>query len=533
MKHLKKLMALMIAVIMCIAMAVPTMAEDTKYAITVDTSNDAVEHTYKVYQIFTGTPQDGKLVDLKYGHSYAGKTETDPVPKSEIDAIGTSKDDVRAWIATTFGEGATNIGDAVATLNSTTTSYDAVPGYYLVLDTNYTATDDTKDAYSAFMIQVVDQAATFTPKKEVPEVDKQVKDETADAESGATNGWGETADHEIGETFQFKLIATIPADENLKAYDSYMVRFNDTMNDAITFEKINSVKVNNTTINAGTGDAEYASTADENQKGGAWTLTIPDIKKVPGIVLGDAPITIEVEYDAHLNEDAYVNAANGPTTNENKVTLTYSNNPDATGVGETDTTPEDKVFVFTYKNTGTKVDANNQPVAGAGFVLYKIEAANAQTIANSTEAPTGTVVPLYKNSKGYLVYDASNEDAYTGGATVANNEIITTATDGGNVFSIVGLDVGTYALYEKTVPEGYTQAKNTVFTITAEHSETQKDVPNVDLGNSTVSETITNYTGSTLPSTGGIGTTIFYVIGAVLVVGAGIVLVTRRRMSAN
>lgn len=533
MKHLKKLMALMIAVVMCIAMAVPTMAEDTKYAITVDTSKDAVPHNYDVYQIFTGTPKDGKLVDLKYGSSYTGKSGA--VPKTEIDAIGTTSDAVRAWIETTFGDGAENIGTAVATLNADNTSYDAVPGYYLVLDKSYTATDDTKDAYSAFMIQVVDKATPFTPKKNVPEVDKQVKDETDDAESGATDGWGETADYEIGETFQFKLIATIPADENLKAYKTYKVQFNDKMCDAIAFEKINSVKVNGTPIAEGTGDGQYVSSAvaSELKEGGTWTLTINDIKKVNGIVLGNAPITIEVEYDAHLNENAYVNDASGATTNENEVTLTYSNNPDATGTGNTDTTPEDKVFVFTYKNTGTKVDANNQPVAGAGFVLYKIDAADAATIADSTDTPTGTVVPLYKNSKGYLVYNATNAAAYTGGATVADNEIITTDTDGGNVFSIVGLDVGTYALYEKTVPEGYTQAKNTVFTITADHSEAQKDVPNVDLGNSTVSETIKNYTGSTLPSTGGIGTTIFYVIGAVLVVGAGIVLVTRRRMSAN
>ena len=152
----------------------PASATPTTYAITVDTSDDAVTHTYKVYQIFTGTPSDGKLTAIKYGSSYAGKTAGADVPKAELDAIGTTSDSVRTWIANTFGNGAANVGPEVATLNDTTTSYDAVPGYYLVLDTEYTATDATADAYSAFMIQVVDKATEFTPKKEVPSVDKEV-----------------------------------------------------------------------------------------------------------------------------------------------------------------------------------------------------------------------------------------------------------------------------------------------------------------------------------------------------------------------
>ena len=527
-----KMMALLLAMVMVLSMSISAFAADTDpttdptatdsatpttYAITVDTSDDAVTHTYKVYQIFTGTPSDGKLTDIKYGSSYAGKTAGNPVPKTELDAIGTTSDSVRTWIATTFENGAENVGNEVAILNATTTSYDAVPGYYLVLDTAYTATATTADAYSAFMIQVVDEATKFTPKKEVPSVDKEVKDEADDAEAGSADGWGETADHEIGETFQFKLTATIPADANLKAYKTYAVQFNDTMSAGVTFEKINTVKVNGTAIDA----SAYTSTATAGQAGGSWTLSIADIKKISGVQLGVAPVTIEVEYDAHLNTAAAVNTASGTTTNKNTVTLTYSNNPDATGTGDTDTTPPDDVWVFTYGNNGTKEDANGNKLAGAGFELY----AGSTT---GTDKPSGTAISLYKVGNDYYKYDSTKTDYPTGGEVVT--EMVTT-TDG--VFNIKGLDVGTYTLYEKTVPTGYVQSTNTVFKIGATHAETS-GAGNVTLtDDSSTSETIVNRTGATLPSTGGIGTTIFYILGAILVLGAGIVLVTRRRMSAN
>lgn len=531
MKKMKKIMALVIATVMVVAMGMSAFADDTPatpttHRISVNISNDKVTHTYKVYQIFTGTPSGAELVDLKYGSSYAGKTTGNSVAKSEIDAIGTTPDAVRTWITTTFGEGAENVGTEVATLNATTTYYDAVPGYYLVLDTAYTATEPTHDAYSAFMIKVVDEPTTFTPKKSVPSVDKQVSDNNDGVATGDNNGFGETADHKIGETFQFKLTATIPAGD-YTAYDTYKAIFNDTMSVGITFENIVSTTIGGTSV---TGTLNGIANNDKGAK--TWTITFDNLTQVAGKNLTE-DLVIEVIYNAHLNEDAVVNTASGLTTNKNTVSLTYSNNPDATGTGETDTTPEDDVWVFTYGNTGTKVDANNEPVVGAGFVLYKINADDAVTTADSTSVPEGTVVPLYKNDNGYFVYDSTKTEAYTGGAAVKDNEIVTTA-DGGNVFAIKGLDAGTYALYEKTVPNGYVRAKNTVFKISATHEENSSNVGEVTLSqDSSTSEDIINYTGTTLPETGGIGTTIFYVLGAILVLGAGIVLVTRRRMSVE
>ena len=132
-----KMMALVIAMVMVLSMSIAVFADGetpaeggetpaatTTYAITVDTSDDAVTHTYKVYQIFTGTPSDGKLTAIKYGSSYAGKTAGAAVPKTELDAIGTTSDSVRTWIANTFGNGiataskVTTYGNISGTLTS-------------------------------------------------------------------------------------------------------------------------------------------------------------------------------------------------------------------------------------------------------------------------------------------------------------------------------------------------------------------------------------------------------------------------------
>jgi len=528
MKLLKKLMVVLVVILMVMSLTSRVYAEGendetnnaenpTTYNITVDTTKDKYTHTYKVYQIFTGTPSEGKLVDVKYGTSYSGKTPGSPVPKAELDAIGETSENVRTWIAANFTGDSSKLGAEVGTLNATTTSYAAVPGYYLVLDTAYTTDNTDNDAYSAFMIQVVNKNTKFTPKKEVPSVDKQVIDETADAEQGSTGGWGETADHEIGETFQFKLIATIPADANLKAYDTYMIRFNDTMSNGVTFEKINTVKVNETAVT----ETEYSSTATAGQAGGSWTLTISDVKSIAGDDFGTKAIKIEVEYDAHLNTAAKVNTASGETSNKNTVSLTYSNNPDATGIGDTDTTPTDDVWVFTYGNNGTKEDANGNKLNGAGFALYSGS-------TEGTDKPEGTPISLYKVGNDYYKYDSSKTDYPSGGEVVT---VMLTTTEG--VFNIKGLDVGTYTLYEETVPTGFVRSTNTVFTIGASHVETEGKGEVTLTEDSSTSETIVNLTGATLPSTGGIGTTIFHIAGAALVLGAGILLISKKRMNNN
>ena len=354
---------------------------------------------------------------------------------------------------------------------------------------------------------------TVNPKSEVPSVDKQVQDEIADAEEGAVDGWGETADHAINESFKFKLIATVPNDKNMDAYTHYQMIFKDTMSAGITFEKIDSVTVfdANGTSHKLTADQYSVNGVREGDAGAEWSLTIADLMKLNLGITSPKNVKVEVVYSAHLNENAVVN--NTKPNNKNKVGLDYSNNPKWNGEGTPDkgNTPEDTVFVFTYEIDNTKVDGTNRDtkLAGAEFELRK------------------------GSENGDKVNFALNNGVYT--PNEEGNATLTSAETTGK-FNIKGLDVGTYYLVETKAPEGYSICKPIKVEITATHAENEAGteanatikVNNVEDGTAV---TVENFKQSILPSTGGIGTTIFYVIGGILMVGAGVILVSRRRRS--
>lgn len=189
-----------------------------------------------------------------------------------------------------------------------------------------------------------------------------------------------------------------------------------------------------------------------------------------------------------------------------KITITYSakvtsdalstdpaNNTATLGYGNSHTTTSDKVNVYNAKFTVTKSDGEGNPLAGAGFVIHDADG------------------NYYLLKNGEVSWIESSDDAteYTSSAT-------------GEVQAFTGLKDGTYTLVEKTVPSGYNKAANLTFTIEGE----DYTVTNLEK-----SATVVNNAGAELPSTGGMGTTIFYIVGAILVLGAGVVLVSRKRMA--
>ena len=360
---------------------------------------------------------------------------------------------------------------------------------------------------------------TVTPKSAEPTVDKQVYDNNDGVQVGDNNGWGETADHMINKTFQFKLTATLATDVDYAQYPEYKVIFTDTMSKGITYESIDSIEVDGIPVQLG---EDIRTTAVEglktegNQESVTWTITFDDLKKIDGVNLVDGAV-IEVIYNAHLNDEALVNNESGTTTNKNGVYLQYSNNPNASGeedVEELGKTSTDYVWVFTYDVENTKYSDKVDPaniLAGAGFTLYDGE----------------TAIQLYEKDGEFFVYDADNAPA---GVEVLTE--ITSQKDG--TFNINGLDAGTYTLKETTVPTGYNKCEDITIVISATHSEDE------DANSATTTLTkatkgmhndIVNKNGTTLPETGGIGTTMFYVIGAILVVGAAVVMITKKRMS--
>lgn len=510
MKRVKRVLALLAAFALVLAMAVPAFADEATYQLKVKASGE--NHTYKVYQIFTGemsTNEAGAKVlsNVKWGKNgtekIGGAVEAGTLTALES---ATGSDTQKLAVIKNY----VNLNtDVFATLDSANSYAANVPaGYYLVKDEDNTL-NGKDEAYTTFLVNVVGENVELTPKSAKPSVDKFVQDEAADRDihSNDSDGWGKTADHAINESFKFKLTATLPQDVDFGAYSTYKVKFTDTMSAGVTFESIDSVTVNGQNV---TG---YECTATAGQAGGKWTLTINDIKSISGVNF-DNGAEIVVVYKAHLNEKADVNHEDGETTNENKVYLEYSNNPNASGSEELGKTPEENVWVFTYRVNNTKVTGKNEyvPLAGAGFRLY-------------TDAECSHEVAL--------IYDGTLSAYRPTKADETGAEMKSAEKTG--KFDIVGLDAGVYYMRETTTPTGYNTCNDVPIVIKASHEKTESGGNKVTFTNSgenasTLTNIIVNNAGTTLPSTGGMGTTVFYVVGGGLMAVAVVLLVTKKRM---
>ena len=229
---------------------------------------------------------------------------------------------------------------------------------------------------------------------------------------------------------------------------------------------------------------------------------------------------IVVEYTCTLNSNAVI----GSNGNPNTVYLTYSNNPNHDGGGETGHTPKDTVIVFTYKVTANKVDESNEALPGAAFTLYK-------NYKGTDPLPTGkTAVTEIKYNNNKNSYSIADDDKWV--------VVDTTEAGTATTFSFERIDDGDYLLVETTTPNGYNAVEPMKFTVTATHTEGEtpeltelkggdKFTGDLESGNLTTS--VENKQGTTLPETGGIGTTMFYIIGSAMVLGAGIILTSKMR----
>ena len=507
MKHIKKLASLLLVLVMVFALATTAFAEETTYSITIN--NSAKDHTYEAYQIFTGDLSGTTLSNIVWGSgvSEAGQTALGDAAakaetlKTEADAKAFAKA-VAPYLTTAAGS-ANTVTDGKYVIS------DLAAGYYLVKDQNGSLTGDN-DSYTEYIIQVVGNV-TATPKSDVPEVQKKVKDINDSTDTTKTD-WQDSADYDIGDSIPFQLKATLA--DNVSSYTTYKVVFHDTLSKGLTYNNDAKVYIDGTETNG------FTVTATVNADG-TTTLTV-SCDDVKALGAGNSSV-ITVEYTAKLNENAVLGSAGNP----NKVYLEYSNNPNKSEAGnnETGNTPEDTVIVFTYKTIINKVDSENKPLTGAAFKLEK----------------------LIKGKDGAA-------DTWT---TVKEFTVDETTTS----FTFSGLDDGQYKLTETKTPAGYNTIDPIYFVIEATHDATA-DTPaltvlkayltdengnkktevkdgesvNIDLGTvdltaGSITTTVVNKSGSELPSTGGIGTTIFYVLGGVLVLAAVVLLVTKKRMS--
>lgn len=533
-KVIKKLLAALLAVAMLCAMAIPAFAENSEGDV------DS-HHTYSAFQIFKGDVEGNNIKDFKisnvdWGSNIINNSDDFLNKLREADHIGPlftnakSAQEVLAVISQWHDSDDDSIAFArfvchylysndanptyvVRAGSNALTIPEAKAGYYLFVDTTDFSKDDSYHSYNSFLLMVTkgNWNVPITPKAEKPTVEKKVYD---NPDGTSTGGFGSSADHAINEKFQFQLTATLPDSTNraYDYYDKYSVIFHDTLSDGITYDKDDEldsvvIKSNGNTYNITDSSKYTIDTTDlESQNSFVVNIDVKACAKDAGFDLNDGA-TITVTYTAHLNDKAYVNTAGGSTSNINKVYLTYSNNPkDESSIGKTpESTP---VYVYTYQLNNTKhQDTEKGPaLEGACFRLYSDEACTDQS-----------EVQLYqKDGFYYPIKD------------VLGKEAVEMKSAANGTFNVKGLDAGTYYLKEITPPDGYSACKVIPVTIKADHSRNDQ----VNLEGSNLTNDIVNIKagGITLPSTGGIGTTLFYVVGGGLMVAAIVLLVTKKRM---
>lgn len=517
MTKMRRFAAIAAAAAMTACMAMPMSAMFTASAATINVTTDgatASTSTFEAYKLLGATDGgDGKYaytVNEDYKtilQAATGATEDSAI----IAAIsGYTAEQMRTFADTVYKaiQAAGMEYDATGTGSITTDTQ----GYYLVAETAL-ADANTAGTMSLVMVDTLGKDnVTITTKTESPSFQKKLKD--ANDTEGTETGWQDSADYDIGDKVPFQLKATLPAD--YANYKEYKLVFHDCLQDGVLSYDADSAKVSHKGTGAVAITPVTSTTCGASSTNGDdcdLEFTVDVKTAFPDAVAGD---TIEIEYTATLGEGA----KHGSAGNWNAAYLEYSNNPyfdsslntdqnpDNDMEETTSETPEDQVVVFTYKTVINKVDGTDgankgAALAGAAFKLSKLQS-------------DGT----YKEVKAFTAGEATS-------------------------FEFVGLDDGTYKLEETTTPEGYNPIDPIEFKIEATHDE-EADTPALktltgtkvtgeitlaaSTDNSSLTADVENKSGTELPDTGGIGTTIFYVVGGTLVAGAGVTLIAKKRM---
>lgn len=572
----KRTLALLVCVLLTVLSVVPAMgAPGTKKTLTI--TNTSYGHTYKVYQLLKGQVSGldngkGTLSNMEKGDNLL----TDKTVKDVTEAIKGKTDGDLGDAAYALINTSSNPAATITIAKGDTSGLAKVEeGYYVIVDSyNGDAPTEGKDTVSRYMVAVVGDT-TMEAKTVTPDIDKKIVD--IDANKAIDGNIKKTDTAAIGDTINYEVSGNLP---DMTGYNYYYYYITDKLSKGLTLDE-NSFKVmvgNEILIR----DTDYhiyvTNNGDETT---SFKLAMDDLKKYATDKMIAAGATIKITYDAKVNEKAVI----GSNPNTNTVHLNYSNNPQDSTRSDSDDTPgtpkDDKVTgqgpdkvtkTYVMELVILKVDETGKKLSGAQFTLVgeNLTKVIVDTTSSFQIAGAGETGEYYKLTNGTYTKIAPTAD------TTSNYEDVTTVNDspkyvrktttsvstaatvedssksisdevnaeGYLVFT--GLNAGTYTLKETKTPEGYNTMEDMTFTIVAsQDGATTNEGGSIrwsisgDDDNSFISRTnniftkITNLKGNVLPSTGGIGTRIFYIVGGILMVSAGIVLITKARFKKS
>ncbi len=527
---MKKYLALALAIIMILALSVPAFADDPVLgSITVTDPKVAAGEettTYEIYRIFdmtanadfstmvytistkwagffTGTAAGaGYILDTNDTTANGGQGYTPIVVGGDVKYIGLTDSNIAE-----FAKAALEYSQKTPVTNdgeNTTGSFADLPlGYYMVYPKG--ANLNVGDYTSIVSLTTTKPNASVVQKAEFPTLEKTDDDDSV----------------EVGQEVTYTLTSKVP---DTTGFDTFDFTFHDQMTKGLTFNGADDITVTigsgatAVTVPATSENGSHYVYATETPGTGyetAFKITIPVMKYQDHI--GE---TITVTYKATVNSDAI------SSVEKNHATLEYSNNPQDDE--DKTTTPPDEEEVFTAKIVIDKRDGSNSSakLAGAKFILRCKSVADA-TDGNATAEPGKYYVYDSTNDTVSWVAETAIDAKVTGNNAALESDIangatvVTTLDDGSAVFA--GLENGVYELIEVEAPAGYNQIKGVAAEVTVAGEA-------ANTATLTVTTPVDNNSGTELPSTGGIGTTIFYVLGGLLVACAGVLLITKTRM---
>lgn len=430
-------------------------------------------------------------------------------------------------------------------------------GYYVIED----ATQGGGTVISALALTTTDKDAQITVKADQPKIDKKIDEISGDVETNTAA---------IGDTIPYKVTGKVP---DMTGYTKYYYVVTDVLSKGLDFTE-NSVKIQIGTIELGEDDFTVESSKDDVTGETTVEIAIKDFIQYRTESGAGTDADILITYEAKLNKDAVI----GVTGNENKVKLEYSNNPnkeikpdndnpDKPGepIGET---PWERTYTYTTGIKLTKIDGDSDTRKVLAGAVFEITGTKLNTVVVNktefTEASDGTYFKLKDGTYTTTEPTPETEDYYDGEGkykkTERKEEIVkaegvkyeASVDPETGILSFDGLTKGTYEIEEIIAPNGYNILTDKI-TVTIDYDaptaitdgnvaenatctwkvgEGSSNMVNFDAAGIFVMD-VENHTGAVLPSTGGIGTTIFYVLGSILLIGAGVLLVTKKKMAGR